>query len=86
MLVSVTDSLSQARLLAGRALALEGEEAWTKAIADYQQASAIADLAGYTPILCLALFSAHHCSAAPYCLHMACVPRGACSQQASETL
>jgi hypothetical protein len=51
----VADAVSQARLLAGRALALEGEEAWSKALADYQQASAMAEAAGCAHLTSLAL-------------------------------
>lgn len=40
-------SVNQARLLAGRGLALEGEESWHQAISDYQQALSLASEAGY---------------------------------------
>lgn len=64
--------------MAGRALALEGVEAWAKALADYQQAAATAELAGYVPpqvrsVVCFVSLSAYMLRAAA-CI---CRDRGA---------
>jgi hypothetical protein len=46
-----TDKVSRARLLAGRALALEGESDFKNALVDYQKAEDLAVEAGYAALL-----------------------------------
>ena len=56
---AASETVSRARLLAGRGLALEGEESWQKAINDYQQALALAASAGCVHHAAAATLSPH---------------------------
>lgn len=55
-----TDKLTIARLLAGRALALEGEGAWEQALTDYEEAQSVAVAAGYA--VCASTLQLFNCS------------------------